>query len=148
MEDELIRLYQAAGEGGAIPGKAEKSIEYGGTGEKKIKYLTADEHQLFAETRGTMRCSGLSEITATDYYKALDDESKVKAVENMTKLANAIAKTGVLEYELPGWAAKAVEAKKKSGFRCTFTCWPIYPKPIWKGLKPSLKARRMRLGIL
>lgn len=146
MENEPIRLYQAAGEGGAIPGKAEKSIEYGGTGEKKIKYLTADEHQLFAETRGTMRCSGLSEITATDYYKALDDESKVKAVENMTKLANAIAKTGVLEYELPGWAAKAVEAKKKCGISLHVYVPAYLSQTNMEGIKTVVKGKKDEAG--
>ena len=111
METELIRLYQATGESGALPGRAAKSFEV----EKEPFYLTSDEYQVFAETRGTMMYSGLSEMTAGAYYQQLGDASKLTAVGNMIKLSNAVAKTSVSEYVLDDWHAKAVEGKEKYG---------------------------------
>ena len=111
MESELIRLYQATGEGGALPGRAAKSFKV----QEETVYLTADEYRLFAETRGTLMYSGLSEMTANSGYQSLPDVDKAKAVGNMIQLANAVAKTGVSDYELTGWYQKAVEGQKQCG---------------------------------
>ncbi|RKJ79169.1 hypothetical protein D7X33_08480 [Butyricicoccus sp. 1XD8-22] len=113
MESELIRLYQATGDGSALPGKAAKSFSVGEGDGRTAKYLTAGEYRLFAETRGAMLYSGLSEITASGCYQAMDDVDRLEAVRKMIALSNAVAKTGVSDYELTGWYAKAVDGKEK-----------------------------------
>ncbi|NBI83870.1 hypothetical protein D3Z48_17720, partial [Clostridiaceae bacterium] len=117
MESELIRLYQATGDGSALPGKAKKSFSVGEGDDRVTKYLTADEYQLFAETRGTLMYSGLSEITSSSYYAALDDVGKLDAVNKMIELSNAVAKTGVSDYELKSWYAKANDGREQYGIR-------------------------------
>ena len=115
METELIRLYQATGDGAALPGKAAKSFTVGKGDEARTKYLTADEYQAFAETRGALLYGGLSEMTASPYYQTLADEDRADAVGKMTELASAVAKTGVSEYVPDGWHAKAVAAREDCG---------------------------------
>lgn len=117
MESELIRLYQATGDGSALPGRAAKSFAVGEGDDRVTKYLTADEYQLFAETRGTLMYSGLSEITSSSYYAALDDVGKLDAVSKMIELSNAVAKTGVSDYELKSWYAKANDGREQYGIR-------------------------------
>lgn len=117
MESELIRLYQATGDGSALPGRAAKSFAVGEGDDRVTKYLTADEYQLFAETRGTLMYSGLSEITSSSYYAALDDVGKLDAVNKMIELSNAVAKTGVSDYELKSWYAKANDGREQYGIR-------------------------------
>lgn len=117
MESELIRLYQATGDDSALPGKAKKSFSVGEGDDRVTKYLTADEYQLFAETRGTLMYSGLSEITSSSYYAALDDVGKLDAVNKMIELSNAVAKTGVSDYELKSWYAKANDGREQYGIR-------------------------------
>ena len=80
---------------------------------KVLRALT----KYFAETRGTLMYSGLSEITSSSYYAALDDVGKLDAVNKMIELSNAVAKTGVSDYELKSWYAKANDGREQYGIR-------------------------------
>ena len=111
MEQEMIRVYQATkdGEHCPIPSNAPKSFEV----DKKTKYLTAEEYEKFAYSRGALMYSSLSELTQSKGYQGLDDANKAKAAKKVISYATAAAKMEVSDYKPTGEYAKAIQAWKE-----------------------------------
>lgn len=111
MEQELLRLYEATGESGVLPGYAAKSITVNG---EKLN-LTGDEYTQFSEIRGQTAYSTISEIMSSEEYEGMSDAQKVKAVKDAFEFAGAAAKAAVSEYELEGWQQDANEESQEEG---------------------------------
>ena len=111
MEQEMIRVYQATkdGEHCPIPSNAPKSFEV----DKKTKYLTAEEYEKFAYSRGALMYSSLNELTQSKGYQGLDDANKAKAAKKVISYATAAAKMEVSDYKPTGEYAKAIQAWKE-----------------------------------
>ena len=111
MEQELLRLYEATGESGVLPGYAAKFITVDG---KKINF-TGDEYTQFSEIRGQTAYSTISEIMSSEEYESMSDAQKVKAVKDAFEFAGSAAKAAVSEYELEGWQQDANEESQEEG---------------------------------
>lgn len=111
MEQELLRLYEATGESGVLPGYAAKSITVNG---EKLN-LTGDEYTQFSEIRGQTAYSTISEIMISEEYESMSDAQKVKAVKDAFEFAGSAAKAAVSEYELEGWQQDANEESQEEG---------------------------------
>lgn len=111
MEQELLRLYEATGESGVLPGYAAKHITVDG---EKIN-LTGDEYTLFATVRGQTAYSTIGEIMSSEEYESMSDAQKVKAVKDAFEFAGSAAKAAVSEYELEGWQQDANEESQEEG---------------------------------
>ena len=111
MEKELLRLYEATGESGVFPQRAEKYF----TVDQERKDLTAQEYVKYAELKGQRAYQLVTDLVKDKKYQAMSDQDKVAAVENAYKLANQQAKQKVGGYEPESWIIKAEEAEKKHG---------------------------------
>lgn len=111
MEQELLRLYEATGESGVLPGYAAKSITVNG---EKLN-LTGDEYTQFSEIRGQTAYSTISEIMISEEYESMSDAQKVKAVKDAFEFAGSAAKAAVSEYELEGWQQDANDESQEEG---------------------------------
>lgn len=111
MEQELLRLYEATGESGVLPGYAAKFITVDG---EKINF-TGDEYTQFSEIRGQTAYSTISEIMSSEEYGDMSDAQKVKAVKDAFEFAGSAAKAAVSEYELEGWQQDANEESQEEG---------------------------------
>ena len=111
MEQELLRLYEATGESGVLPGYAAKFITVDG---EKINF-TGDEYTQFSEIRGQTAYSTISEIMSSEEYESMSDAQKVKAVKDAFEFAGSAAKAAVSEYELEGWQQDANEESQEEG---------------------------------
>lgn len=111
MEQELLRLYEATGESGVLPGYAAKFITVDG---EKINF-TGDEYTQFSEIRGQTAYSTISEIMSSEEYESMSDAQKVKAVKDAFEFAGSAAKAAVSEYELEGWQQDANDESQEEG---------------------------------
>lgn len=111
MEKELLRLYEATGESGVFPQRAEKYF----TVDQERKDLTAQEYVKYAELKGQTSYQLVTDLVKDKKYQAMSDQDKVAAVENAYKLANQQAKQKVGGYKPESWIIKAEEAEKKHG---------------------------------
>ena len=111
MEKELLRLYEATGESGVFPQRAEKYF----TVDQERKDLTAQEYVKYAELKGQRAYQLVTDLVKDKKYQAMSDQDKVAAVENTYKLANQQAKQKVGGYKPESWIIKAEEAEKKHG---------------------------------
>lgn len=111
MEKELLRLYEATGESGVFPQRAEKYF----TVDQERKDLTAQEYVKYAELKGQRAFQLVTDLVKDKKYQAMSDQDKVAAVENAYKLANQQAKQKVGGYKPESWIIKAEEAEKKHG---------------------------------
>ena len=111
MEKELLRLYEATGESGVFPQRAEKYF----TVDQERKDLTAQEYVKYAELKGQTSYQLVTDLVKDKKYQAMSDQDKVAAVENAYKLANQQAKQKVGGYNPESWIIKAAEAEKKHG---------------------------------
>lgn len=111
METELLRLYEATGDGGVLPSRARKYF----TVDKERKDLTAEEYVQYAMLKGQTSYELVTELTQSVEYQSMSDEEKVKAVKDAYDLANQSAKEAVSDYEPDAWIGKAAEAEKKYG---------------------------------
>ena len=111
MEKELLRLYEATGESGVFPQRAEKYF----TVDQERKDLTAQEYVKYAELKGQRAYQLVTDLVKDKKYQAMSDQDKVAAVENAYKLANQQAKQKVGGYKPESWIIKAEEAEKKHG---------------------------------
>lgn len=111
MEQELLRLYEATGESGVLPGYAAKFITVDG---EKINF-TGDEYTQFSEIRGQTAYSTISEIMSSEEYESMSDAQKVQAVKDAFEFAGSAAKAAVSEYELEGWQQDANEESQEEG---------------------------------
>ena len=111
MEKELLRLYEATGESGVFPQRAEKYF----TVDQERKDLTAQEYVKYAELKGQSAYQLVTDLVKDKKYQAMSDQDKAAAVENAYKLANQQAKQKVGGYKPESWIIKAAEAEKKHG---------------------------------
>lgn len=111
MEKELLRLYEATGESGVFPQRAEKYF----TVDQERKDLTAQEYVKYAELKGQRAYQLVTDLVKDKKYQAMSDQDKADAVENAYKLANQQAKQKVGGYKPESWIIKAEEAEKKHG---------------------------------
>lgn len=111
MEEELLRLYEATGEGSVLPNRAQKYFNV----DKEKYYLTGEQYVQYATTKGQMSYKMLGELTSDSIYKGLPDEEKVKTVSKIYEYANAKAKTKVSDYVLPAWVQKADKTIETTG---------------------------------
>lgn len=111
MEKELLRLYEATGESGVFPQRAEKFF----TVDQERKDLTAQEYVKYAEMKGQSAYKLVTDLVKDKKYQAMSDQDKAAAVENAYKLANQQAKQKVGGYKPESWIIKAAEAEKKHG---------------------------------
>lgn len=95
MEKELQRLYDSTGKKKILPGANDRSTTIKtADGSHEIQF-TADEYRAFNMARKGMAYNALTELTDSDYYKSLDDEEKVKAINFVWDATLDIAKVGV-----------------------------------------------------
>ena len=111
MENELLRLYEATGEAGVLPQRADKSFTVG----NEKKELTGEEYVTYATVKGRTAHELLTDLVKSKEYQAMSDEDKVTAVSNVYKAANQTAKAAISDYEPEAWIRNAREAEKKYG---------------------------------
>lgn len=111
MENELLRLYEATGEAGVLPQRADKSFTVG----NEKKELTGEEYVTYATVKGRTAHELLTDLMKSKEYQAMSDEDKVTAVSNVYKAANQTAKAAISDYEPEAWIRNAREAEKKYG---------------------------------
>ena len=111
MEKELLRLYEATGESGVFPQRAEKYF----TVDQERKDLTAQEYVKYAALKGQTSYQLATDLVKDKKYQTMSDQDKAAAVENAYKLANQQAKQKVGGYKPESWIIKAAEAEKKHG---------------------------------
>lgn len=105
MEKELLRLYEQTGEGSVFPSRADKKFTVDGVD----KHLTADEYVRYATLKGENSYTLVSELVASEAYRKLSDEEKVKAIEEAYDYANQKAKKAISNYKPQSWVGKADE---------------------------------------
>ena len=98
MERELLRLYEATGDGSLLPSRAPKKF----TVNNEQKDLTAEEYVAYATTRGETAHDLLWELAQERAYQSLDDESKAELVKNVYSYADAVGRTTVSDYTPTG----------------------------------------------
>ena len=103
MEKELLRLFEATGEGSVFPERADKYFTVDG----KRKDLTADEYVRYATLKGEKSYKLISYLVKSEAYKKLDDGEKVKAIEEAYDYANQKAKKAISNYKPDSWVSKA-----------------------------------------
>jgi hypothetical protein len=117
MENELLRLYEATGEGGVLPSRAAKYF----TVDKERKDLTAEEYVKYATKKGQTAYTVLTGLIESTAYKAMSDGEKVDAISRVYDYANVAAKMEVSNYDPAGtsqaWAGKAVKTAKRTGIK-------------------------------
>ena len=89
MEKELERLYKATGDSSVFPQRAKKYFNVDG----ERKDLTGEEYVTYATAKGQTAYQMLGAITASDEYKKLDDEQKIKVIDGVYTYADQTAKT-------------------------------------------------------
>lgn len=108
MEKELLRLYEATGEGGVFPKRAEKYF----TVDKVRKDLTAEEYVKYATLKGQNSYKLVTDLVRSPEYKELSDEEKVRAIEDAYDTANKKAKTAISNYKPKEFMQIPVETVK------------------------------------
>lgn len=110
MEETLLELYKTTGEGSVLPTRAGKYFNVGGV----RKDLTAEEYVKYATERGQLGYSILTNLVASETFMNMDSAYQAEAVSKAYEYANAMAKTGVSDYEPEGWVAKANKAMSEA----------------------------------
>ncbi len=115
VEKELLRLYQATGEGSVLPSRMGKSISLAGT----TLYLSSDEYVLYATEAGQQAQKELISLTQSEAYREMSDEEKVKAVgdvfENARKQAAVLTVEKMVLRNDVSWGEKAEAAHEACG---------------------------------
>lgn len=114
MEKELLRLYESTGKKSVLISRADKYFNVNG---ERVD-LTSAQYLTYAQTRGQTAFRLMNSLTGSAAYRAMDDEQKVKAVSNVYKYANEIAKeTTLRNYEITeSWVIKARDAANDYSF--------------------------------
>lgn len=114
MEKELLRLYESTGKKSVLISRADKYFNVNGG---RVD-LTGAQYLTYAQTRGQTAFRLMNSLTGSAAYRAMDDEQKVKAVSNVYKYANEIAKeTTLRDYEITeSWVIKARDAANDYSF--------------------------------
>lgn len=106
MEKELLRLYEATGEDSVFPQRAKKYFTVDG----KRKDLTADEYVRYATLKGEKSYKLITDLVKSSAYKKLDDDEKLKAIEEAYTYADQKAKQAISNYAPDKWVTTMDEA--------------------------------------
>ena len=98
-EAAIESLYNATGDASVLPSKPQKSITVNG----ETIYLTAQQYTQYVQERGQMSLDALNHLVESSIYKNMDDNTKVKAVQDVYKYADALAKANLSDYEPDNW---------------------------------------------
>lgn len=98
-EAAIESLYNATGVAAVLPSKPQKSITVNG----ETIYLTAQQYTQYVQERGQMSLDALNHLVESSIYKNMDDNTKVKAVQDIYKYADALAKANLSDYEPDTW---------------------------------------------
>lgn len=135
MEQELLRLYEATGEGGVFPSRAGWSFVV----DTVEKNLTAEEYTKYATKKGQTAYQLLTDLTSSKAYTQMSDKEKLDAVKNAYDYANQTAKASVSKYEVDTWVKNMKFIKDECGIsEGTFLALKSMTKDI-EGLKYSDK---------
>ena len=103
MEEELLKLYDATGERSVFPERAEKYFTVDG----ERKDLTAQEYVKYATLKGKESQKVIAALTQSKAYRAMDDDEKVRAIDEAYTYADQQAKKAVAGYTPASWIRKA-----------------------------------------
>ena len=109
-ESAIEALYNETGDASVLPSKPQKSITVNG----ETVYLTAQQYTQYVQERGQMSLDALNHLVESSLYKSMDDNTKVKAVQDVYKYADALAKANLSDYEPDNWV-KDVEGLVDKG---------------------------------
>ena len=93
VDTELERLYGTTKKPAIVPKAPAKDFS---VNNKKI-YMTAKEYSDYSRELGKARYNNLEKLFSSKYYKELDDEEKVLAIEKAYSVADDIAKDKLFE---------------------------------------------------
>lgn len=93
VDTELERLYGTTKNSAIVPKAPAKDFS---VNNKKI-YMTAKEYSDYSRELGKARYNNLEKLFSSKYYKELDDEEKVLAIEEAYSVADDIAKDKIFE---------------------------------------------------
>ena len=116
MEKELLRLYEATGESGVFPERADKYFTVDG----KRKDLTGEEYVRYATLKGQKSYKLVFDLVKSDAYKKLSNEEKAKAIKEAYDYANQKAKQAISNYKPDTWVQKADEFGSNVGSYISF----------------------------
>ena len=106
MENELMRLYDATGEGGVFPSRADKSFTVDGA----TYLLSPDEYVRYAKMRGEAAYAIVTDLTESAAYQNMSDADKADAVRNAYQYAQEVAQYNIGGRSMTSWVAKAMDA--------------------------------------
>ena len=118
MEEELMRLYEATGERSVLPSRAAKYF----TVDSERVDLTGEEYVKYATRKGQTAYDLTTKLTQSGQYKAMTNEQKVRAIEEVYDYANQTAKAAVSGYKVEAWVEKVQDAKKHGISPETYIC--------------------------
>ena len=116
MEKELLRLYEKTGESSVFPSRADKYFVVDGV----RKDLTAEEYVRYATLKGEKSYKVIKDLVQSKAYKLLNDEEKIKAIDDAYAYANQKAKQAISNYEPEAWVSKADEFGSNVGNYLSF----------------------------
>lgn len=112
MEEELVRLYEATGDGGVFPSRARKYVQVNG----KRKDLTAEEYVDYATRKGTAARKLVTALTRAKGYAGLEQGEQAEAVKDAYQYAEQTARRAVArDYTPDSWVTKAQTAEREYG---------------------------------
>lgn len=106
VDEEVRRLYNQTGDGGVVPDRPPRYITVNG---ERVD-LTAAQYTKYATERGQTQFSMLEELFDQPEYNAFSITDKTAAVSDVYEYADQVAKSGISDYELDGWVAKAANS--------------------------------------
>lgn len=106
VDEEVRRLYNQTGDGGVVPDRPPRYITVDG---ERVD-LTAAQYTQYATERGQTQFSMLEELFDQPEYNAFSITDKTAAVSDVYEYADQVAKSGISDYELDGWVAKAANS--------------------------------------
>lgn len=111
VDAELQRLYETGKYEGMLPKNPEKSAKI------NEKYMTAEQYQKYAKTKGSEARKMLEGIIGSPQYQALSDDEKAKVIEKAFSFGNYSGKeaAGETKQEFDSWFGKLKEGRDQHG---------------------------------
>lgn len=106
MDDEISRLFEATGQTGVFPQKANWSETYGGETHK----LTNEQYSDYQRTMGQISYDGAFSLLDSEIYSLLDDQQKSKAIQSVYAVGRDKALQDIFpDYSVPETRQKQVD---------------------------------------